>query len=79
VIGAIVETDALLQVIAGAFAAGVGVIVTFSLAVAGAVRSVDMRRAGRPAEAAFFGVVATAGLLICAAAVVAGIIVMAQK
>jgi hypothetical protein len=78
-VAALVDTKALLEVVVAAFVAGVGVIVVFSIAVAGAVRFVDMRRDGRALEAAFFGVVATLALLASAAAVIGGIVVMTQK
>jgi uncharacterized membrane protein len=74
-----VDTKALLEVVVAAFVAGIGVIVVFSIAVAGAVRFVDKRRDGRPIEAAFFGVVAALALIASAAAVIGGILVMTQK
>jgi uncharacterized membrane protein len=78
-VAALVDTKALLEVVVAAFVAGIGVIVVFSIAVAGAVRFVDMRRDGRPLEAAFFGLVTTLALLASAAAVIGGIVVMTQK
>ena len=77
--GAIVETGDLLRVVAAAFIAGIGVTAVFSLAIAGAVRFVDERRAGRTGPAVVYGLVAAVALTACAAALVAGIFVMTQK
>jgi hypothetical protein len=79
VAGKIVEWDALLNVVYSALAAGLGVALAFSLAVAGATRFADEMREGRTFRATLFGVMAAAGLAVCLAAIVLGIVVMTQK
>ncbi len=69
----------LLKMFYSAFVAGVGVSVVFSVAVLGAVRSSDMRRSGRPTAATAFAALAGCGLLISAAVVVYGLILVAHK
>ena len=76
---AVVDTGALLKVIAASLVAGVGVTVAFSIALAGAIRFVDLRRDGRPVEAGVLALVAFVGLAVSVAAVAAGILVMTQK
>ncbi|MEA2397128.1 MAG: hypothetical protein QOK25_684 [Thermoleophilaceae bacterium] len=75
----IVEWHQLLQVVYSALAAGIGVAGAFSVAVAGATRFTEERRAGAMARAAAFGVLACLGLAVCAAAIVLGIVVMTTK
>ena len=75
----IVEWHQLFQVAYSALAAGLGVTVAFSLAVAGATRFTEERRAGAPARAAAFGVLAFLGLAVCVGAIVLGIVVMTTK
>jgi hypothetical protein len=75
----VVDTDALLQTIAAAFVAGVGVTFVFSLAILGIARSAEATRAGRSAEAALFVALAVVGLVATGAAAVFGVIVMTGK
>jgi hypothetical protein len=75
----VVETDALLQTVAAAFVAGVGVTLIFSLAIMGAARFADLSRDGRPVAAVAFGALALVALAAAAAAVTIGIIVMTSK
>ena len=75
----IIDTDALLKVIGVAFAAGIGVTVLFSLVIVTATRSDEQRRAGNPAGAALFGIVAAVGLAAVGLAVVVGLRVMTTK
>ena len=77
--GDIVDWAAMLKVVYQALAAGLGVTVAFSLAVAGSTRFADEVRENRMTRAAFYGAVATLGLLVCLAAIVLGIIVMTSK
>jgi hypothetical protein len=77
--GEIVDWDALLKVVYQAVAAGLGVTLAFSLAVAGSTRFADDIRDKRPTRAMFFGAVAVLGVIVCLAAVAFGIIVMTQK
>ena len=75
----IVDWGALGKVVIASLAAGIGLTLCYSLAVAGAARFGDMRRTGRPVEAAFFAVLAVAGVAATAAGIVIGIIVMTTK
>jgi hypothetical protein len=75
----IVDWGTLGQVVLYSLAAGVGVALCFSIAVVGATRFAEARRAGAGGSAVFYGALATAGLAATIAAVVIGIIVMAKK
>jgi hypothetical protein len=75
----VVDTEALLETVAAAFVAGVGVTLIFSLAILGAARSAELSRDRRPAAAASFGALAVVALAAAAATVTIGIIVMTQK
>jgi hypothetical protein len=77
--GSIVDWETLGKVIAYSLAAGVGVALCFSVAVVGAIRFAETRRAHAGIPAAFYGVLATLGLAATVGAVVVGIIVMAKK
>ena len=79
VAGEIVDWAALFEVVYQALAAGLGVSLAFSLAVAGSTRFADEVRENRMTRAALFGILATLGLLVCVAAIVMGIVVMTQK
>ena len=78
-LGAIVDGDALLDVVWASLAAGVGVTALFGIAILGAVRAVDLSRNGRSAEALALAGVGALALLVVAAAIVFGIVVMTQK
>jgi hypothetical protein len=75
----VVEWDKLGQVVYSALGVALAVAVAFSLAVAGATKFADERRDGAVARAAFWAVLATLGLAVCAAAIVLGIVVMTTK
>ena len=75
----IIDWNAAWQAIWTAAVAGVGVTVVFSVAVLGATRTADMRRDRRPAQAAFFGVVALAAVAGTLAAVVYAITLITTK
>jgi hypothetical protein len=75
----IVDWGTLGQVVLYSLGAGVGVALCFSIAVVGATRFAEARRAEAGAPAVFYAVLATAGLAATIAAVVVGIIVMAKK
>ena len=79
VAGEIVDWEALLEVVYQALAAGLGVTLAFSLAVAGSTRFADEIRQDRTPRAVLFGAVAVVGVLVCVAAVVFGIVVMTAK
>jgi hypothetical protein len=76
---AVVDWDALLQVIWVSLATGIGVTAAFAIALYGATRAVDLSRDGRAAEAGLFAVVAIASLLAVGGAVVFGIVAMTDK
>jgi hypothetical protein len=78
-IATIVDTQALLDSVLAALAAGVGTTVVFSFAILGAVRFSDANREGRGVEAALFGVLAVIGVVATIGAAVAAVIVMTTK
>lgn len=78
-IATIVDTNALWQTIAGAFVAGVGTTIVFSLAILGAARFSEASREGHRLHATFFGALMAMGLLATTAAIVVGVIVMTTK
>jgi NCAIR mutase (PurE)-related protein len=75
----IVDWGVLFEMIYQALAAGVGVALAFSIAVAGSTRFADEVRENRMTRAALYGVIAIAGLLAVLAAIVLGIVVMTSK
>jgi hypothetical protein len=76
----IVDWGKLGQVVLYSLGAGVGVAVCFSLAIVGATGFAEARRgAGAGVAAAFYAVLAVAGLAATVAAVVLAIVVMASK
>ena len=75
----VVDWGTLGQVVLYSLAAGVGVALCFSVAIVGATRFAEARRAGAGAPAALYAALATVGLLATTAAVVLGIVVMASK
>ncbi len=75
----IINWNAAWQAIWTAAVAGVGVTVVFSFAVLGATRTADMRRDDRPGQAAFYGVVALAGVAATLGAVVYAITLITTK
>ena len=75
----VVDSDALLKSVGAAAAAGLGVILIFSLALFGAVRFADLSRDERRFEAAAAALLAVVGAVAFVAAVVVGIVVMTQK
>jgi hypothetical protein len=72
----VVEWSGLLDVLWSSFAAGLAVTVAASLAILGATRAVDLRRAGQPVPAGLYSVVGLFGAAVLIAAVVLGILVM---
>jgi hypothetical protein len=78
-LGAIVDWDALLQVVWVGALAGVGVPAAFGVALLGVNRANDLSRAGRPAEAAAYGTLGVVALAVVAAAVVYGVVIMTHK
>ena len=78
-IATVVDWAALRDVVVASLAAGVGITVTFSLAILGLTRSADMRRDERVVGAWAYAGLAGLGLAVSAAAVVYGIILMTSK
>ncbi|MGI8863173.1 MAG: hypothetical protein ACR2JH_02040 [Solirubrobacteraceae bacterium] len=76
---ALIDTGALLKLLYASLAAGVSVAVVFSLAVLGVTRSSDMRRSGRGAAASAYAALAVLALVLAAAIVVYGLVLMARK
>jgi hypothetical protein len=76
---ALVDTEALLDTVAAAAVAGVGITLIFSLAVYGATRFVDLSRDERFVAAGAAAALAMLSLVAFIAAVTIGIIVMADK
>lgn len=68
----------LLEVVVVSMVAGVGVTVAFSLFIVGAVHSNERRREGQQAASFAWGVLALAAMLAVAAAVVAGLQIVAS-
>jgi hypothetical protein len=79
VIATVVDWAALRDVVVASLAAGVGITVTFSLAILGLTRFADMRRDDREVEAWAYAGLAILGLAVSGAAVVYGIILMTSK
>ena len=78
-LAAIVDWNSLLEVVVVSLVGGVGLTAVFSIAVMGAVRSIDFARDGRPLEAGAFGVVSLVAVAACVAATIYGIVVMVSK
>jgi hypothetical protein len=78
-IGAVVEWDALGEVVVASLLAGVGVTLAFSLAIYGSARFADMRAEQRTPAAVLFAVIGALGYAACLAALVGGILVMTSK
>jgi hypothetical protein len=70
---------ALTNVVLSSLTAGVGVTTVFALAVLGAARYSDARRADRNGAAAIYGLLALLALAACAAAVVYGVVLIGRK
>jgi hypothetical protein len=75
----LIDTGALLKLLYSSLAAGVSVAVVFSLAILGATRSSDMRRSGRSAAASAYVALTVLALILAAAIVVYGLVLMARK
>lgn len=70
--------DALAEAMAFAALAGVGLALTSSLAILGATRYADLRRAGRGAAAVGAGALAVVSVVVSVAAVAAALIAIAD-
>jgi hypothetical protein len=76
---AIVDWGALGKVVLWSLVAGVGVTLCYALAIRGAIRYAELRRADRGGVAVFYGVLSFAGLAATVGAIVVAIVVMTQK
>lgn len=72
----VVDVGALVETALAALTAGVGLTISFAIAIHGAVRLADLRREGRALGAAAAGATMVAGLLVTLAGVGFGIAVM---
>jgi hypothetical protein len=78
-IAVVVDTSKLLKVAYSSVLAGVGVAAVFSLAIYGAARSAEMRRGHRGGAALGFATIAVLAAAVSGAAVVYGVVLVAQK
>jgi hypothetical protein len=75
----VVETKELAETVVASLIGGVGVTVVFSIAIWGSARFAELSRGERPLAAAGAAAVAMLALLVTAASVVLGIVVMTSK
>lgn len=78
-IPAAVDAGALVKMVYASVLAGLGVAVIFTVAILGATRSADMRRARRGAAATAYAVLAAVAVALTAAIVVYALILVARK
>lgn len=74
-----VDWGALGDVLWVSVVAGVGVTAAFALTILGGTRAAELRRQGNAAAAGLYGVLMVLAFVVVVAAVVFGIVVMAQK
>ncbi len=75
----VVETKELIETVIASVIAGVGVTVVFSVAIWGVARFADLSRNERPLAASAAAALAGLAVLVTAAAVAFGIVVMTRK
>lgn len=78
-LGDVVHTGELIEVVWTSLAAGIGVCAVFSLAIVGFARALDMRREGQAVAASAYLVLMVVAFLAVMAVVVFGVIVMTSK
>lgn len=78
-IATLIDITALFKMLYASLIASVAVAVVFSLAVLGAIRSGDMRRSRRGGASAAYLALAALAVLVSAAIVVFGLIVVVRK
>ena len=76
---ALIDTGALLKLLYSSLLAGVSVAIVFSLAILGATRSSDMRRAGRSTAAGAYVALTVLALILAVAIVIYGLVLTARK
>ena len=79
ILAAVVDWEALLDVVVASLIGGIGVTIVFSFAIYGSTRFADMQREHRPVEAAGFATLAVIGLAVTAGAVGFGLYEMLAK
>jgi hypothetical protein len=79
IVAEIIDSNAAWQAVWTAAVAGIGVTVVFSLAVLGATRSTDLRRADRVAASVLYALLAVLGLAATIGAVVYAITLITTK
>jgi NADH:ubiquinone oxidoreductase subunit 6 (subunit J) len=79
ILGAVVDWDALLDVVIASLVGAIGVTIVFSLGILGATRFAEVRRDEHFAGAIGYAVVAVAGLALTGLAVAVGLIEMLSK
>lgn len=79
ILAEIVEVDALWKTTAAAIAAGVGITLAFSLGLLGWTRAHESRLDGRALVTGLWGLLALVGAACVIAALVLGLIIMANK
>lgn len=76
---AAVDTAALVKLLWTSLAAVLSVAVVFSLAIFGAARSGDLRRAGRRGRASVYGAVGVLATVLSVGIVIFGLVLVARK
>ena len=76
---AVVDWNVLGQLVIAALAGGLGLTLAFSVAIYGATRFVDLRRAGHGVLAGGFALLSVVALAVVAAGTVYGISILADK
>ena len=76
IVAEVVNWEELGKTVAAAFIAAIGITTAFAIAILGAAQFAERRRDGEAVAAAGAAVLAFAGLAVCAAGIVFGMIVM---
>jgi formate/nitrite transporter FocA (FNT family) len=79
ILATLIEGKELLQTVVASTVAGIGVTVAFSVAIWGAAQFAELSRAERPLAAGLAGAVGVLALVVVAAALVVGVIVMTSS
>jgi hypothetical protein len=76
---ATIDPHLLLKMLYTSLTAGIGVSLVFSLTILGVIRSSDMRRSQRTVAATSYAILATTGLILSAAIIIYGLILLGHK
>ena len=79
VFATIVDWEALLETVAAALVAGVGIAIAFSLAIYGVARFAEARRAGTSLAAGAAALLAVVALVVCVGVITIVVVVMASS